>query len=337
MTLAERLKAFKELGEVLRSMSAEQRTALIRKANAENGWFTEESVTLAIEGIRLMLEPTALEQWVSSYSISEASSKAVGVAMAGNIPLVGFHDFLCVLVAGHQLAYKPSSKDTVLMDFIQDKLIAIEPRMKDRVRRTERLHGVDALIATGSDNTSRYFDYYFRNIPHVIRKNRVSCAIIQGDEPEEETRLLGNDIFWYYGLGCRNVSSIFVPNDFDRKEFLRRLEGFSTVIDNHKYMNNHTYQNSLLMLNQEPFLDNGFLLLKESDKLISPVSMLYYSFYKNLGELKAKIASQRDKLQVIVSAKGWFEGSLPFGTSQFPKVNDYADGVDTMKFLTSLK
>lgn len=337
MTLPERLHAFVSLGESLKSLPESERAALAAKAKAENGWFTDDAVALAFEGLQVMLEPGNLQAWVASYPIQSTSSKTVGVAMAGNIPLVGFHDFLCVLMAGHNLLYKPSSKDTVLLEFILGKLTSVEPRFRGRIKREERLNGVDAMIATGSDNTSRYFEYYFRNIPHIIRKNRVSCGVIQGDEPMDEIHRLGKDIFSYYGLGCRNVSCLLVPNDFDLKRFLTGIESYSRVIENHKYKNNYTYQKSLLMLNQEPFLDNDFLLLRESDKLISPVSVLHYSFYTDLADLKSRIASQRYKLQVIVSARGWFEGSVPFGQAQFPKVNDYADGVDTMKFLSGLK
>lgn len=336
MTLVDRVTAFVSLGKALQSMTASERSALISAAQQENGWFTEESVSLALQGIQILLEPGTLERWANSYPTGKTSAKTVGVAMAGNIPLVGFHDLLCVLIAGHRLRYKPSSKDTVLMDFIQKKLSEIEPRMADYMDRQERLNGVDALIATGSDNTSRYFDYYFRSIPHIIRKNRVSCAVIQGDEPEEELAKLGHDIFSYYGLGCRNVSGVFVPEGFELRILLDALTGFSHVIDNHKYKNNHTYQKSLLMLNQEKFLDSDFLLVKESDKLISPVAMIHYRVYKDLADLRSVIAAQRNALQVVVSADGWFEGSIAFGTAQFPKVNDYADGIDTMKFLTSL-
>lgn len=243
---------------------------------------------------------------------------------------------MSVLMAGHRLVYKPSSKDTVLLDAIIQQLISIEPRFVERIQSADRLNGVDAIIATGSDNTSRYFEYYFRDIPHIIRKNRVSCAIIEGDEPAAEINLLGDDIFSYYGLGCRNVSCVFVPRDLDLKNFLMRLEGFKWVMDNHKYVNNYTYQNSLAMLNQEKFLDNGFLLLKESDKLISPVSVLHYSYYDNLDALKSRVNDLENKVQLLVSAKGWYPGSIPFGKAQYPEVSDYADRVDTLKFLSSL-
>lgn len=336
MNLTDRIQAFISLGQALQALSRPEFEALAKKAHQENGWFTEASVALALKGLHVMLDASRLTTWALSYPTEPAMARTVGVAMAGNIPLVGFHDFMSVLIAGHRLVYKPSSKDTILLDALIMKLMAIEPRFANSIRASERLNDVEAIIATGSDNTSRYFEYYFRNIPHIIRRNRVSCAIIEGDEPTEEIGLLGHDIFSYYGLGCRNVSSVFFPREMDLKNFLLQLEGFKWVMENHKYVNNYTYQNSLAMLNQEKYFDNGFLLLKESDNLVSPVSVLHYVFYDNLEALKQRVADLADKTQVIVSAKGWFPGSVPFGTAQFPEVSDYADRVDTMKFLHSL-
>lgn len=336
MTLSDRIRAFASLGEVIQNLPEDELSALTLKANQENGWFTPASVRQALVGLTKLLEPGRLQSWANSYPIGNTSQKTIGVAMAGNIPLVGFHDLLCVLIAGHRLVYKPSSKDTVLLDFIRQKLTTIAPAFTDRINTSERLNGVDAIIATGSDNTSRYFEYYFRQIPHIIRKNRVSCAVLQGDEPAEEIHRLGEDIFSYYGLGCRNVSCVFIPQELNLQEFLGRLSDYSVVMDNHKYVNNYTYQKSLLMLNQEKFLDNGFLLMKESNSLLSPVSVLHYQVYSDLANLKQRVAAARQNLQVVVSARGWFEGSVPFGTAQYPLVDDYADGVDTMKFLSSL-
>lgn len=336
MTLTDRVSSFITLGEALRNMSDDEFKALAQKASAENGWFTERSIQMALQGLQAFLDGPQLKSWAASYP-EVAAAKTVGVAMAGNIPLVGFHDFLSVLVAGHRLRYKPSSKDTVLLDFIRKKLIEVEPRFGELIEPTERLNSVEAIIATGSDNTSRYFEYYFRNIPHIIRKNRVSCAVIEGDEPSSEIEKLGTDIFSYYGLGCRNVASVFVPRDYDLTIFLDALKGFDYVLDNHKYENNYTYQKSLLMLNQEKFLDNGFMLLRANNRLISPIGVLHYTIYQDLAALKSQINGYRDQLQVVVSANGWFEGSIPFGKAQSPGLNDYADGVDTMKFLTGLK
>ncbi len=336
MNLNDRTNAFVTLGHTLKNLPKAEFEAIAKKAHQENGWFTLESITLAFHGIQILLNKERLETWVSSYPPESPSAKTVGVAMAGNIPLVGFHDFLAVLISGHRLKYKPSSKDSVLLDFVQQKLIEIEPRFADRITLNDQLKGVDALLATGSDNTSRYFEYYFRNVPHIIRKNRVSCAVIQGDEPGSELELLGQDIFNYYGLGCRNVSAVFVPQEMEIPSLLDHLKAFDRVLENHKYTNNYVYQKSLAMLNQEHFLDTGFLLVKENKDLVSPVATLHYSVYDNLEELKRLLASQQQKIQVIVSAQGWFEGSIPFGEAQLPLINDYADGVDTLKFLVSL-
>ncbi len=333
--LADRILAFVSLGEHIRALPADELQALALRARQENGWFTEPSVKLAMRGVTELLNPARLKAWAESYPIT-GQPKTVGLAMAGNIPLVGFHDFLAVLLAGHRLRYKPSSKDTVLLDSLKKKLVEIEPRFNDLIEVSDRLNGVDAIIATGSDNTSRYFEYYFRDIPHIIRKNRVSCAVIQGDEPPEELEKLGADIFSYYGLGCRNVALLLVPQEFDLQRMLAAMKKFDEVTQNHKYENNYTYQKSLLLLNQEKFVDGGFVILKEDARINSPIGVVHYAYYKDLDHLRQLIGSYRDKLQVIVSAQGWFEGSIPFGTAQLPTVTDYADGVDIMKFLTSL-
>lgn len=346
MKLSERLEAFVRLGQTLGQLPTSEVTTMANLTLRDNGWFTEDSVRLALRGIIKMLEPEQVRAWVSAHpALRETSgtslraalgTKTVGVAMAGNIPLVGFHDMLCVLISGHRLRYKPSSKDKVLPAMVCEKLCEIEPRFSGMIEPTERLNNVDALIATGSDNTSRYFDFYFRDIPHIIRRNRVSCAVIQGDEPAAEIEALGNDIFSYYGLGCRNVASLWIPSGYALEEFIKRLEPFAPVSEHHKYWNNYTYQKSLLLLNRDTFLDSEFLLFRESEALVSPVAVLHYRVYKDLAELRARIREQAWRLQVIVSAKGWFEGSVPFGTAQFPAVTDYADGVDTMRFLREL-
>lgn len=335
MKLPDRLDAFVRLGQTLRQLPESEVLAMADRALRDNGWFTEDSVRLALRGIEELLEPERLRAWVSAYP--EASMpKTIGVAMAGNIPLVGFHDMLCVLISGHRLRYKASSKDKVLPGIVCDKLCQIEPRFVGMIEPTERLNDVDALIATGSDNTSRYFDFYFKDIPHIIRRNRVSCAVLQGDEPAAEIEELGSDIFSYYGLGCRNVASLWIPRDYAIEELIDHLKSFERVAEHSKYNNNYIYQKSLLLLNRDTFLDNGFLLLRESEALVSPVAVLHYHVYKDLAELRTRIREQAGRLQVIVSAKGWFEDSVPFGTAQLPKVIDYADGVDTLKFLGAL-
>ena len=337
MKLSERIEAFCRLGETMRSLALSDRKALAEKAGNENAWFTESNVILSIKGIEALLQRKRLESWTTSYSPEPPTAKTIGVAMAGNIPLVGFHDFLCVLIAGHRLKAKPSTHDTVLLKFIYAKLLELEPRFAENVSFEDTLKGVDAMIATGSDNTARYFEYYFRNIPHIIRKNRASCAVVQGWETSDEFALLGQDVFSYFGLGCRNVSKLFVPEEFDFGPLIKSWETFQPLIDHHKFANNYSYQKSIMLLDQVPFLDGEFILLRAHNNLVSPIAMLYYEKYKSLEELKSKIEGDKEKLQVVVSAKGWFSGSIPFGKAQLPEVNDYADKVDTMQFLVSLK
>ncbi|MBI1767560.1 MAG: acyl-CoA reductase [Bacteroidetes bacterium] len=335
MTLENRIKAFHLLGEKIRTLSSNEKENLFEKVANENPWFIAENVDQALKGVSKFLDQKVLETWLGNYSIKN-SSKKIGVAMAGNIPLVGFHDLLCVLLSGHQLVAKLSSSDSVLLKFIKDSLIELNPEFKEKIVFEERLKGVDAVIATGSDNTSRYFEYYFRNIPHIIRKNRTSCAVILGEESSEEFSVLGKDIFSYFGLGCRNVSKIYVPENFDFPSMLKNWDSFQPIINHHKYANNYDYQKSILLINQIHFYDNGFLLLTKSENLVSPISTIYYESYKDQDDLTMKLKLNAEKIQCIVSARGWFRQSIPFGEAQFPTVDDYADRIDTIKFLQSV-
>ena len=336
MKLSDRIDSFSILGKVINELPPDERSGLIHVAKNENPWFTEESILLALAGIEALLEKNKLTAWANSYSPEPTTIKTVGVAMAGNIPAVGFHDLLCVLISGHRIKTKLSSQDSVLMKFIVKKLIAINPGFSKSISIEERLKDTDAMIATGSDNTSRYFEYYFRNIPNIIRKNRSSCAVILGEEPSEEFTVLGKDVFTYFGLGCRNVSKIYVPEDFDLIPLIDSWMSFQSLLHHHKYANNYTYQRSILLMNQSPFLDSGFFILQENEALVSPISIIYYERYKSQLEVREKLNAHQEKLQVITSAKGWFENSIPFGKAQTPEVNDYADNVDTMAFLKSL-
>jgi len=335
MTLEDRIEAFAQLGNKIKSLSVDELDSLADKVRNENPWFVPGNVKMALQGISKFLDKKVLEKWTSNYSLKNSSSKKVGVAMAGNIPLVGFHDLMCVLLSGHQLVAKLSSQDSVLMNFIKDSLIDINPTFFEKIFFEERLKNLDAMIATGSDNTSRYFEYYFRNIPHIIRKNRTSCAIILGDEIPEEFRELGKDIFSYFGLGCRNISKIYVPGNFDFIPLLDNLESFQPIIHHHKYANNYDYQKSIMLVNQTHFYDTGYLMLTENQNLVSPISVVYYESYKDQNDLSSKLKSHQ-KIQCIVSAKGWYKKSIPFGDAQFPEVNDYADGIDTLFFLASV-
>lgn len=336
MTLQHKIEAFSQLGNKISGLSAGELNVLTGNVRNENPWFTPENTSMALQGISKFLTKEALQNWTSDYSLSNSTGKRVGVAMAGNIPLVGFHDLLCVLLAGHQLVAKLSSQDSVLMNFVRDNLIEINPTFAELIFFEERLKNLDGMIATGSDNTSRYFEYYFRNIPHIIRKNRTSCAVILGEETAEEFADLGKDLFSYFGLGCRNVSKIYVPENFDFVPMIKSWESFQPIINHHKYSNNYDYQKSILLVNQTHHYDSGFLLLTENQNLVSPISVVYYEFYKDQNDLNSKLTSHAEKIQCVVSANGWYKKSTAFGGAQFPAVNDYADGIDTLSFLTSL-
>lgn len=331
MDLAARINAFSELGNRIKALNKTGREQLYERASLSNAWFTSTSVQSALDGITLFLEKEALQAWTSQYA-SPASEKLVGIAMAGNIPLVGFHDLLCVLISGHKALVKVSSQDP-LIEVMINWLIEIEPRFAHKIKMEDRLNAAEAMIATGSDNTSRYFEYYFRTRPHIIRKNRSSCAVIMGEEPNQALTEMGKDVFAYFGLGCRNIAKVFVPEDYNLTRLLDAWQPYQEIIHHHKYANNYDYQKSILLVNQTPFFDSGFVLLTENTNLVSPISVLYFERYLDQTDLQLKIQSHQEKLQCIVSANGWYPNSVAFGRAQQPEVWDYADNVDTMKFL----
>jgi hypothetical protein len=336
MNLIERINAFSELGNQINRLNKAERVELADRATQKNAWFTLDSVTLALDGISKFLSNDILTKWTSRYSLDRAIPKTIGVAMAGNIPLVGFHDFLCVLLSGNKLKAKLSSQDSVLLQYLTKILIQADSRFEPLINYAERLNEVDAVIATGSDNTSRYFEYYFRNIPHIIRKNRSSCAVLMGEESKDQLTALGKDVFSYFGLGCRNVAKIFVPDGYNFSPLLDSWNDYSGIIHHHKYANNYDYQKSILLVNGVSFLDNGFVLVTEHSSLVSPISVLFYETYSDQEDLQRKIETQRKKIQCIVSANAWYKESLPTGKAQYPEVWDYADDVDTMKFLSAI-
>lgn len=332
MLLEDRIKLFVVLGEGLKTLPSDQKEELYRAAQNGNSWFTPESISMALEGIGLFLEESALKSWVSKYDLSATNPKKIGVIAAGNIPLVGFHDLLTVLISGHHLMIKPSSDDTVLMRFVLDTLVAIDERVRDSYSIVERLNDADAYIATGSDNSARYFKHYFKDKPNVIRANRTSVAVLTGNESREELEALGHDVFDYFGLGCRNVSRLLVPKDYDLSNLLDTWEGYAPIGDHHKYRNNYDYNKSIYLVNREPHLDNGFVLLRESSDLVSPISVLYYSRYEESDEVDTFLEENGEKIQCVVG-----QNYIPYGEAQCPTVEDYADGVDTMNFLANLK
>jgi hypothetical protein len=354
--LKERINAFAELAVFLKQFGPntaqnknlkrlnelyyENFSNLIKTSHHYNGWFTEENVRCSLRSIADSIEKKTLESWISPYSDEIAkrkSHKIIGVIMAGNIPAVGFHDFLCVLMSGNIFLGKTSSDDRYLLPAIANVLIEIEPEFKNLISFTEgRLNTMDAVIATGSNNSSRYFEYYFGKYPHIIRKNRNSVAVLQGNESQEDLGNFGRDIFQYFGLGCRNVSKIFVPSGYDFDHLFKAFYSYKEVVNNNKYGNNYDYNKTVYLMNNTPLLENGFLLLKEDAKLASPVAVLHYEYYTNEKELFARLKTEAPNIQCIISNNKEIKGAIAFGESQKPGLSDYADGIDTMKFMNSL-
>jgi hypothetical protein len=328
-----RINAFSLLGQTLKNIDDAEFQTLAEQTARENPWFTKENVRMAMEGIVKLLRKEKLEQWISSYELRD-QSKRIALVLAGNIPLVGFHDLLSVLISGNNALIKPSSKDSVLLKYILQKLNDIEPAFRDKVELAEQLKNFDAVIATGSDNSARYFDYYFAKYPNIIRKNRTSVAVLHGNESEDELTALGIDVFSYFGLGCRNISKLLIPAGYSFDKLFPTWEVYQPIIHHHKYCNNYDYQKSIMLVNQIPFLDNGFVMLHENARMVSPISVVYYEQYKDEEDLSRKLSEAEDKIQCIVG-KG-DHATVSFGKAQYPELSDYADGVDTMKFLTNL-
>ncbi|PIB34542.1 acyl-CoA reductase [Reichenbachiella sp. 5M10] len=331
MFIEERIKLFVALGQRLETLSAEELEEVAVSAHNHNSWFTQQSVEFALGGIRSFLDQAVLEDWVNGYDLRAVAPQKIGVIAAGNIPLVGFHDILSVLISGHKLLIKPSSDDSYLTRWILNELVQIDDRIASSFMLVDRLNDADAFIATGSDNTARYFKYYFKDKPSIIRANRSSVSVLTGEESKEELAALGQDIFQYYGLGCRNVSKILVPEGFDLTTLLDALQPYEWVIDHHKYRNNYDYNKSIYLVNREPHLDNEFLLVRESEDLVSPISVLYYQTYESEAVLKHYLTRYETKIQCIVG-----RDYIPFGQAQTPTIDDYADGIDTLGFLSSL-
>ena len=336
MNHSERLAAFVALGQRLTTLTSDELTPLAARARNQNAWFDLPNVTAAIAGIAHLLAEEPLRHWAARYPPEPTAVRQIGVVMAGNIPLVGFHDMLCVLLSGHILLAKLSASDTALMLWIMEELTTIEPRFTEAIQVVPRLNAADAFIATGSDNTSRYFEFYFGKKPNLIRRNRTSVAVLTGRETSEELAYIGPDIFQYYGLGCRNVSKLFVPEGYDFVPLLDALQICEGVLNHHKYQNNYDYNKSILLVNAVPHFDNGFLLITPGRALVSPISVLHYGEYSQEIDLVNQLTDVAAQTQCVVSAGGQFAGSFSFGRAQQPTVSDYADGVDTMEFLAQL-
>lgn len=339
MTLQERIEAFAKLGERLQSPSPNFIDTLHRAAD-ENTWFTLPHLLTAIDAITSeYLNASKLEQWVQHYHLPSKPSKSycVGIVMAGNIPLAGFHDLLCVVICGHRAQVKLSSKDTILLPALLQMLFDIAPNMERYFQIVERLANFDAVIATGSNNSARYFHYYFGKYPNVIRHNRSSAAILDGSETPQDLNNLGKDIFTHFGLGCRNVTKLFVPQNYNFVFFLDQLEPYNNAMQHHKYKNNYDYQRSLLLLNRQAHFASDFLMLTENnDRIATPVSVLYYEYYESQNELEQKIQHYDEQIQCIVGNPAKKPYYIPFGKAQCPKLNDYSDKIDIVDFLMKL-
>ena len=308
----------------------------IKLAKEHNGWFTEANVRFSLASWASALTKNHLEQWVKSYRFTHHEPKTIGIIMAGNIPLVGFHDFLSVLISGHRVLVKQSSNDKHLLPFLAKYLEVVEPEFKGDISFTEdKLEGFDAVIATGSDNTARYFEYYFKNKPSIIRKNRNSVAILHGEETNAQLEALSNDIFRYYGLGCRSVSKLFVPKAYNFDAFFNAVYKWHPVIDEAKYANNYDYNKAVYLMSEFDMLENGFLMLKADESYASPIATVFYEHYESKAALEEKLRAESDKIQCVV-ADGFMANEVAFGDTQNPQLWDYADNVDTVEFLLKI-
>ena len=308
----------------------------IKLAQEHNGWFTESNILFALENWSKLLIYSNINQWLRKYNFNIKSSKKIAIIMAGNIPLVGFHDLLSVLISGHEVLVKQSSNDKYLLPYLVKYLVKVQPELDGKVVFTEgTLSDFDAAIATGSNNSARYFEYYFKNKPSIIRRNRNSVAVLQGNETSEQLKGLSEDIFRYYGLGCRNVSKIFVPEDYNFDSFFNAIYHWHPIIHENKYANNYDYNKAVYLMSEIKILDNGFLILKEDSGYSSPIATLFYETYKSKDEIKAKLNSDKDQIQCIVSSGIVYE-EVGFGQTQVPNLWDYADGIDTVEFLLKI-
>jgi hypothetical protein len=338
MRLPERIEAFAELGSILRETLEGRKNKysdkienLIARQQTINPWFTPENVRMALKSIAASLTEEKLMEWTGRYPElnSDYQPVRVGVIMAGNIPLVGFHDFLSVLITSNRIIARTSTKDPELPVAIAEILYDINGNFREMIEFTDGIiKDFDAVIATGSNNTSRYFEYYFGKYYNLIRKNRNSVAILTGNEDPEELKRLGEDVFSYFGLGCRNVSKIFIPEDFDPDSLKQHWEGYSDIINHTKYGNNYDYYKAVYLVNKENFYDSGYYLLKEENGYASPVSVIYFEYYKRDEDFSFLFDTEKDKIQCIVG-----KGLTEFGMTQWPELWDYADNKDTIEFI----
>ncbi|MFN3528405.1 MAG: acyl-CoA reductase [Bacteroidia bacterium] len=309
---------------------------LAQQAAHQNPWFTEKSIRMAMEAWITALQPESITKWLEPYVAAERPKK-VGLILAGNIPLVGLHDILSCLCMGHSISVKCSSDDQVLSKRMLSILSKVHPQWENRIEITERMQDVDAVIATGSNNSSRYFEYYFKDIPHIIRKNRHSVAVLSGHESEEQLQSLGIDIFSYFGLGCRNVSKLYLPAHFDLSRLFEAWENWrTTLLEHSRYVNNFEYNLAMKMVNREAHFTNNFLILTENEAFTSPVSVIHFSRYDQLSSVQQELSLHTDQIQCVVSGIASWPSAIAPGKSQTPELWEYADGVNTLDFLSRL-
>ncbi len=352
MTIEKGIAAFTQLGKFLSQFNPEGEKLdtldslneqfydsfhkSINQAIIYNGWFNKDFVRTAIEKISSGLNEESLQDWLKDYNVKYSEPKKILVIMAGNIPMVGFHDFISVLLSGNKFVGKCSEQDNRLLPLIAEILIEIESDFKDRIAFVAgRDKDFDAVIATGSDNSARYFNHYFSKNPNIIRKNRTSIAVLDGSETEEELDGLSDDICMYYGLGCRNVSKVYLPKNYNLDKIFNALFKHQNMVENKKYGNNYDYHKAIYLMNLHTIIENGFMILKEDKELHAPVSVVFYEFYDDLTAVNSFINENSEKLQCVVSKIQEING-LPFGQAQSPSWKDYADNVDTIDFLTQI-
>ncbi len=352
MNLNKRIEAFSELGNFLSQFTSKDFNKKegvlnndsffelfaegIHGAQHKNGWFLPEQVIFSVNQWSQALRKQALQQWTTNYNFTVSDTKTVAIVMAGNIPLVGFHDLLSILISGHKALVKLSSNDTKLIPLLCDYICSVAPEFKNFLQFTEgKLEHFDAVIATGSNNTARYFEHYFKGKPHIIRKNRNSVAVLTGEETTEQLEALGEDVFRYYGLGCRSVSKFFVPKGYSFDAFYKAIFKFQDILKHEKFTNNYDYNKAVYLMSNFKLLDNGFLMLKEDESYSSPISSVFYETYENYDDLKILFEEKDEQLQCIVNYPGNIK-NVDFGKTQYPGLLDYADGVDTVNFLLKI-
>lgn len=351
-TIQNRISAFVELGKFLGQFTQKETTQKneikfndlffdgfkhqLKIAGENNTWFTKENLLFATESWSKALTKENIQQWIANENLGENDSKQVAVIMAGNIPLVGFHDFISVLIAGHSVLVKQSSNDKHLLPFLAKYLEYVQPELKGKITFTEeKLTDFDAVIATGSNNTARYFEFYFKDKPSIIRKSRNSVAVLTGNETPQDLENLSNDVFCYFGLGCRSVSKLYVPKNYNFDAFFTGMYNKQEIINNAKYANNYDYNKAVYLMSEFDILENGFLMIKEDESYASPIASVFYEYYDNIEDLKVKLKQDKEKIQCVV-ARNFTANEIAFGETQNPQLWDYADGINTLEFLSKI-